>query len=67
MTLRIVRSGEGRYEAEVSPPEAKMNWKTPEPLPLRVLIDELKRCGCHQTDVTDVLYELEPDWVSRLN
>lgn len=67
MALRIVKSHDGRYEAEVSPPEAKFRWGTSEPLPLRLLIDELKRRGCHQTDVTDVLYELDPDWVSKLD
>lgn len=60
-------SSAGRYEAKISPPEAKTSWGTSQPLPLRELIDELKRHGCHQTDVTDVLYELDPDWVSKLN
>lgn len=66
MTIRISKAGEAQYEADVSPPEAKEFWRTQVPMPLRELIVELKRRGCHQTDITDVLYELEPDWVSKL-
>lgn len=66
MTLRIDKTSDGTFEAEISPPEARVPWKTPAPMPLRMLIDELKRRGCHQTDVTDVLYELDPEWVSKL-
>lgn len=67
MTLRIVRFSDRLYEAEVNPPEAKTPWRTFEPLPLRALINELKRRGCHQTDITDVLYELDADWLSKLD
>ncbi len=67
MTIRIAKASEGGFDAEISPPEARVQWKTPAPMPLRVLIDELKRRGCHQTDVTDVLYEMDPEWVSKLD
>lgn len=66
MTIRISKAGKMKFDAEVSPPEAKELWRTQVPMPLRELIAELKRRGCHQTDITDVLYELEPDWVSKL-
>lgn len=66
MVLKILESSDGHYEAEISPPESKIPWKTPRALPLRTLIDELKRRGCHQTDVTDVLYELDPGWLAKL-
>jgi hypothetical protein len=66
MAIKITRVSEARYEAEVSPPEARESWRSPIPMSLRELIDELKRRGCHQTDITDVLYELDPDWVSKL-
>mgnify|MGYP000153171164 CR=1 FL=1 len=67
MAIKISRASETHYEAEVSPPESREPWKTPAPLPLRELINELKHQGCHQTDISDVLYELEPNWVSKLN
>lgn len=67
MALKILKMVGDYYEAEVTPPHSTKPWKTPTPLRLRELIDELEQKGCHQTDIGDVLYEIDPDWPSHLN
>lgn len=67
MALKILKVASDYYEAEVTPPHSTKPWKTSTPLRLRELIDELEQKGCHQTDIGDVLYETDPDWLSHLN
>ena len=67
MSLVIIRAGERTYLAEVTPPHSDSCWKTSHPMTLRPLIAELERKGCHQQDIGDVLYETDPDWLSRLD
>ena len=67
MALLITRSGERTYLAEVTPPHSEMTWNKPGPMELGQLIAELERRGCHQQDIGDVLYEIDPDWLTRLD
>ena len=67
MSLLIARYPNG-YSAVVTPPEGRQaHWESGPPMQLRKLIDLLKRQGCHQTDITDVLYELDPQWLNDLD
>lgn len=66
MALKI-KMNNGYYEAEVTPPHSTEAWKTLTPLRLRELIEELERRGCHQRDIGDALYEIDPDWLSHLD
>ena len=60
MPLRIKKSGQ-RYEAEVSSPHGSGEpWKTEQPLEVEELIAQLRRLGCHQTDIGDAFYEADP-------
>ncbi|MGH8522045.1 MAG: hypothetical protein ACREU9_11650 [Gammaproteobacteria bacterium] len=65
MTIRIKLMGV-KYNASVSPPHAKVDWNTREPLPLRDLIAKLEVLGCHVRDIGDALYEADPEWEDRL-
>jgi len=67
MALKIFKVDGDYYKAEVTPPHTRMPWNTPQPIRLRELIDALVKQGCHQTDIGDVLYEIDPDWLSHLN
>jgi len=67
MSILITRHLNG-YSAVVTPPEGPdPHWESGPPMQLRKLIDVLKRQGCHQTDITDVLYELNPQWLNDLD
>lgn len=66
MGLLIRQVGVEAYEAKVTPPHSRYEWSTTEPLPVRALIEELQRRGCHQQDIGDALYEIDPLWVSKL-
>ena len=66
MGLSIRKIGE-KYEAVVTRPHMNEEWRTSVPLSLRELINELQARGCHQQDIADVLDELDPDWLLRLN
>jgi hypothetical protein len=67
MALTIIRASERTYLAEVTPPHSGTTWKTPAPMGLRQLIAELEQRGCHQQDIGDLLYEIDPDWLTRLD
>jgi hypothetical protein len=66
MALTVKKADGGLYEATATPPHLTGRWSTTAPLPLRALINELKVQGCHQRDIGDALYEIEPAWVSKL-
>jgi len=63
----MIKKSNGFYEAEVTPPHSTPAWKTSKPLRLREMIDELERRGCHQSDIGDALYEIDPDWLAHLD
>jgi hypothetical protein len=65
MPIRVWKTGLG-YEAEVTPPHGNGNvWKSEHAMPLRQIIDAMLAQGCHQTDISDALYELDPAWLSK--
>ncbi len=67
MSILIKRHPNG-YSATVTPPEGRdAHWESGPPMQLRKLIDLLQQQGCHQTDIADVLYELNPQWVRELD
>jgi hypothetical protein len=65
--ITVSRHPDGRYAARITPPHGDVEpWASPGPLPLRELIDALRERGCHQQDIGDALYAVDPDWVSHL-
>jgi hypothetical protein len=66
MAIKLKCSGTNLYEAVVSPPHVAQNWSTSEPMPGRQLVKRLQAMGCHQQDIGDALYEVDPDWVAKL-
>lgn len=63
----VVRRVGDRYSADVTPPHGSgTNWSSSEPTELSLLISQLERLGCHQTDIGDALYEADPRWLERL-
>lgn len=67
MALTVARAGKSTYIAEVTPPHSSKAWKSPRPMELRGLIAELERVGCHQQDIGDALYEIDPEWMAHLD
>lgn len=60
MAIKITRNGE-LFLAQVTPPHGGGRpWESSEPMTLDRLITELLSHGCHQTDIGDVLYEIDP-------
>lgn len=66
MSLNINKIDDQHYTASATPPHVKEPWSTASALPVRELIKELQARGCHQQDIGDVLYELDPQWVEKL-
>jgi hypothetical protein len=66
MGLSVKKLPNGLYEASLTPPYVKVAWTTPNPLPARDLVTELQARGCYQQDVTDAMYEQDPDWIKKL-
>jgi hypothetical protein len=65
MPIRIWTTTQG-YEAEVIPPHGDGKaWKSEHALPLGQIVDALLAHGCHQSDISDELYTLDPEWLSR--
>lgn len=64
MAIRIERVS-GGYAANASPPHAQNDWQTEKPLTIAELDAELRRLGCHQTDIGDAFCEADPEWVER--
>ena len=60
MALKISTVGD-LYAAKITPPHGRgLNWETKEPMDLDELIQKLLSLGCHQTDIGDVLYRIDP-------
>lgn len=67
MSIQVERHLNG-YSAVVTRPEGRQElWTSGPPMKLRKLIDLMKEQGCHQTDITDVLYEVNPNWLGDLD
>lgn len=66
MPINLRRVG-NRYTGKATPPESDERWESRTPLTAKQLIAELQRVGCHQTDIGDALYEIDPFWQNRLN
>jgi hypothetical protein len=65
MPITIKRTGT-KYEAEVTPPHGRgVPWSTAEPMTRTELIEALRERGCHQTDIGDAFYEVDPEWLMR--
>lgn len=60
MAMEIKKVG-NLFVAKTTPPHGKgVHWETKEPMDLDELIEKLLSRGCHQTDIGDVLYEIDP-------
>jgi hypothetical protein len=60
MTIKIAKKGNG-YVAKVTPPHGGNNsWEVTEPQEVDTLVQKLLDIGCHQTDIGDALYEIDP-------
>ena len=60
MAIEIWKVG-NLYAAKVTPPHGRgVNWETKEPMDLDELIKKLLSRGCHQTDIGDKLFEIDP-------
>lgn len=67
MTIRIAIR-DGGYVATVTPPHADVHqWQSGAPKTGRELVDALLNLGCHQTDIGDAFYEVDPDWIEHLD
>jgi hypothetical protein len=67
MAIRI-KFVNGGYVADVTPPHSQQGeWACQEPLTLNELIAQLRKLGCHTTDIGDALYEADPHWETRLH
>ncbi len=61
-----IRQADEMYEADVSPPHAEgIPWSSPHPMSRDDLVAELRRIGCHQTDIGDAFFEADPGWLAR--
>jgi hypothetical protein len=66
MPIRVWKTESG-YAGEVTPPHGNGDvWKSEQAMSLQKLIDALLAQGCHQTDISDALYELDSKWLSKL-
>jgi hypothetical protein len=51
------------YEAEVTPLDSDAAWSSPRALNRDELIAELRRIGCHTTDIGDAFYAADAGWL----
>ena len=54
----------GRHSARVSPPHGSTAWTSPNSLSVFDLIAELRKLGCHTTDISDAFDATGADWRS---
>jgi hypothetical protein len=66
MAIKLRCSAANLYEAVVRPPHVAHEWSTSSPMLGRQLVKTLQAMGCHQQDIGDAFYEVEPEWVSKL-
>jgi hypothetical protein len=60
MAIIISKKGHG-YIAKVTPPNGSVsNWEVTEPHDIDALVKKMLEIGCHQTDIGDALYEVDP-------
>jgi hypothetical protein len=59
--IRVEKVGD-RYSVSASPPHSTTAWSSSEPLAATVVLERLATLGCHSTDITDAMYEADPDW-----
>lgn len=63
--IKISKTASGEYIAYVTPYDQPAEPWRAGPLSADALIDTLRDKGCHTTDITDALYEADPDWLTR--
>jgi hypothetical protein len=64
MPIKIQKVDE-LYTAEMtSPADEHARWSAPRPVARDELIATLRRLGCHQTDIADAFYDVDPEWLS---
>jgi hypothetical protein len=66
MSIRVAFR-DGGYVAAVTPPHGTSRWESGAPTTGRELVDALLNLGCHQTDIADAFYEIDPDWIEHLD
>jgi len=60
MAIEISKKGSG-FVAKVTPPHGiNSPWEVAEPLEVDTLVQKLLDIGCHQTDIGDALYGVDP-------
>lgn len=68
MPIKISPVGQHRYTVEVTPPHGGgREWALDTPVTARELTALLAERGCHQTDIGDAFYEVDPEWLSHLD
>jgi hypothetical protein len=55
------------YVAHATPPHVREEWKALSPIPVGVLVSELRERGAHQTDIGDAFYSADPNWLKNSN
>jgi hypothetical protein len=66
MPINLKRVG-NRYTGTATPPESDQRWEATVPITAKRIIAELRRVGCHTTDITDSLFDADPFWQNRLD
>ena len=59
--IRVEKVAEG-YSASVSPPHSSRQWSSAQPMSATEVLKRLADLGCHSTDITDALYDADPEW-----
>lgn len=62
MGITIKKVGD-LFWGEADYPNSNTYWVSEQPMPLDDLIQGLLQAGCHQTDIGDQLYMLDPNWL----
>jgi hypothetical protein len=53
------------HAADVTPPHAGgKRWSSPHPMSRDDLVAELRRIGCHETDIGDALLDADRGWLA---